>query len=218
MLVRLYDAAAGRIRDFEPAAPPNCRLRVWASPDVRSPGGLRLAALCAAVESALSYLGLQVSRVDDPRAEVDLHMGLREPAGPAGLWLKPDPRVEAGERDVDALAEAGFSQAVLQLAFLRVGYRQPLSLGQAELETAREESLRLQATSSFLRSSGGGSAPNPQALAGYRKRLRDALARDLDFPAALADLWAALRPGALSPGSQLAFLKEAAAALSLALP
>lgn len=214
MKPRLYNALTGRAEEFAPSIPPACRLRVLASPNVESLGGLRFARFCAAAESALSYLGLQLSAVRDAREEVDIHLSLREPAGRALLWLKPDPRVE-GEGDPASLRARGFDDDILALAFLREGYRKPLALTAAALEAAREDVLRLRATASYLRSSRGGTAPNVQALTGYKKRLRDALARDLDFPDSLACLWDALRPGALSPGTQLAFLKEASAALDL---
>ncbi len=216
MPLRLHNALTGRVEDFEPAVPPGCRLRVWSSPDVSSLGGLRLARFCALAPLALEHLGLQVTRVSDLADEADIHLGLREPPqGRALLWLKPDPRVE-GE-DAAALRERGFDDETLALAFLGAGYREALKLGPAELEGAREDALRLKATANFLRSSRGGSAPNVQALAGYKKRLRDALSRDLDLPAAVQCLWDALRPGALSPGSQLAFLKEACGVLDLRL-
>ena len=60
-------------------------------------------------------------------------------------------------------------------------------------------------------------SPNAAGLAGYKKRFRDALALDLDGPEALATLWDALRPGALSPGSRLGALNDADAVLGLLL-
>jgi hypothetical protein len=214
-VLRLYNALTERVEDFEPPSAPACRLRVWSAGGTATPAQLRLTAFFSCAGRALEHLGLQLEGVEDPRAEVDVHCGLREPAGRALLWLRPEARSRGCDDDLAALGARGFDEDALRLACLKSHYRAELDLSQDSLERAREDSLRLRATANFLRGARGGSAPNVKALAGYKKRLRDALARDLDLPAALGCLWDALRPGALSPGSQLAFLKEAAAVLDL---
>ena len=57
--------------------------------------------------------------------------------------------------------------------------------------------------------------PSERALAGYRAKFAGALADDFDAPRALDTLWAALRPGALSPGTRRAALALADEALGL---
>lgn len=213
--MRLRNALTGRVEPLAPAAPPLVRLRVWSSGDASSLAGFRLAHFYGAAATALEHLGFQVQVVPEPKAEVDLHAGLREPLGKAAAWLKPDARACAPQTDVAALRAAGFSENALALACMRARYDKPLELTQEELESSRHEAMRLEATSNYLQAQAGGLAPNAKALAGYKKRLRDALSRDLDLPEACACLWDALRPGALSPGTQKAFLKETAWILGL---
>lgn len=214
MNTRLRNALTGRVEDLAPASPPLVRVRVWSSGDASTLAGFRLAHFYLTARSALSYLGWQVQEVEEPKAEVDVHFGLREPGGKALVWIKPDARALAPQADTAALQAAGYGPGALTLACLRARYDAPLELSQADLDAARSDALRLAGLENWLRSSRG-AAPNVNALAGYRKRLRDALARDFDLPEALAVLWDALRPGALSPGSQLAFLKEASVELYL---
>jgi len=56
--------------------------------------------------------------------------------------------------------------------------------------------------------------PSARGRAGYLHRFRAALSKDLDLPEALACVWDALRPGALSPGSRAALLRETFPALA----
>lgn len=214
--LRMRNAASGRLEELELDAPPLLRLRIWSAGDVSTLAGWRLAHFYACAPAALEYLGFQVELVEDARAPVDVHAGLREPLGPAKLWLKPSGRAVAPEPEVDRLRAQGLDDVALALLCVRARYDQPLQATAADVAGARDEALRLSGTNNFLRASGKGTAPNVKALAGYKKRMRDGLARDLDLTEARAALWDALRPGALSPGSQLAFLKEAAAVLGLA--
>lgn len=212
---KVRNALTGRLEELETDAPPLLRLRVWSAGDLSSLAGWRLHHFYSCARSAFEYLGFQVEMVEDARAPVDVHAGLRAPLGPARAWLKPSARAAAPETDVERLRAAGFDENALALACLRARYDAPLELSDADLAAAREEALRLSGTSNFLRGARGGTAPNVKALAGYKKRLRDGLLRDLDLPEARGALWDALRPGALSPGSALSFLKEAAGVLGL---
>ena len=112
-------------------------------------------------------------------------------------------------------ASRGFSLDDVRFYCLARHYRKPLAVDAAELESRRDELRRLRELGRRLASLSA-SAPNASGLAGYKKRFRDALARDLDLPEALASLWDALRPGALSPGSQLGMLREADPVFGLA--
>jgi cysteinyl-tRNA synthetase len=102
----------------------------------------------------------------------------------------------------------GFKILDLRLLCLKTHYRKPLLFDWDLLESARGERLGWGEAVVRLRQRGKGSAPNPTGSAGYKKRFRDALSEDFDFAGALAAVWDALRPGALSPGSQLGILEE----------
>lgn len=126
---------------------------------------------------------------------MDLAVGGSAPRD-AAAWLKVAP-------------ETGSAPPSPGLDFLRVRthYAVPLSLSPASIAAAEQERGRLLAHLSALEEAPG--AASPRAIAGYGGRIREALARDLDAPRALQALWDALKPGALSPGSRAALLKEA---------
>lgn len=141
-----------------------------------------------------------------------LHLGARRP--PAGtLWLALGAGPDGG---LDEARRRGFEAADAAFWFLRAGYRADLALDWDALAAARDERLRLESSERLLAERGGAVAPNAAGLAGYRQRLRKALADDCDTAAALDRLWDALRPGALSPASQLAAAREARVWLGLA--
>ena len=95
-------------------------------------------------------------------------------------------------------------------------YRKQLDFSGEALDAARVARRRLRERALALeretRMSG-----DSQGLEGYLRRFKSCLADDLDMPGALAAVWDALKPGAFSPGSQLAMLKEAERVLGLGL-
>lgn len=158
--------------------------------------GPRERAVGVLVVSAAAFLGLRPERRDT--GPVDLLVGGEGP-GPRLLVLPASPPPGADGEDWAFLA-------------LKTPHARPLP---DALAAAREERARLLGFARAL--AGESSAPSPRALAGYLHRFRDALAKDLDSAAALTCLWDGLRPGALSPGSRAAFLREAFSALGLSL-
>jgi hypothetical protein len=204
-----HDARTGQQRALEPQEPPRLR---WAAAELGAPGTLareRGRLLAAALERALRSLGYE------PRAGGAPELFFGEAGAPEGaLWLKPGP----GPEEPLSLATArGVPEGDLLVWALRARYREARPFSWAELEAARSERAALVSAARALAARHAGAAPNAAGLAGYRKRFREALARDFDAPEALASLWDALRPGALSPGSQLAALREAEDALGLGL-
>ena len=207
MDMRLYDPARGRVEEIRPAEPPVLVLACAAAPAPGLPA-LRHAALHRSLARAAAYLGLRLA--EDPRASrPDLACG---PG--AGRRLVEGPAACEGGADPGQAAARGFAPEDLAFLFLRCSYRAPLSFSWEALARARDERHALAGAAARLERLGG-TAPNPAGLAGYKKRLRDALAEDLDTPRALAVLWEGLRPGALSPGSQRGLLKDAEEALGL---
>jgi hypothetical protein len=204
-----FDASLGRVRTLEPQAPPRLRWARDAAGPEASLARERARLLGGSMESALRFLGFTLEAGGD----AELYFGAGAPKAGA-LWLKPG----AGPaQPADSAAARGFGEGDLRLWALRGPYRDDAVLAWPDLDAARGDREALARALRALLERHGSSAPNPTGLAGYRKRLREALARDFDFPEALAALWDGLRPGALSPGSQLAILREADAALNLGL-
>lgn len=193
MRARFFDAASGSVRELRPTHPPTLRL------SARGASGPRALSLDA-LRRALAFLGFELS--DDAPAE--LAWGPDKPA--VGLWLKPGP---CGP------ASAAIKPEILRVAVLRTRYRLPFALDAEGLARAEHEWSALRAEAARLARASG--APSPSGLAGYMKRLRDALGDDFDSGAALDAVFDALRPGALSPASQREALKAGDAALGLGL-
>lgn len=208
MRATLFDARAGKLRPLEASAPPRLR---WARTPSGAPGTLgeeRARLLGHAIESALVFMGYALHAA----GPAELCFG-GAPEGEA-LWLKPG----AGPAEaLTAVSARGFTAGDLRLWVLRFPYRDSPALDWDALDAARRDREVLARALAGLLARHSSSAPNASGLAGYRQRLREALSRDFDFPEALAALWDGLRPGALSPGSQLAVLREADAALGLGL-
>ena len=204
-----HDARAGKERALEPQAPPRLR---WAAAELGAPGSLareRGRLLAAALERALRYLGYEPQAGGAP----ELFFGATD-APEGALWLRPGP---GPEQPLAAAVGRGVPEGDLLVWALRARYSEPRAFSRPDLEAARSERAALLSAARALAARHSGAAPNAAGLAGYRKRFREALARDFDTPEALASLWDALRPGALSPGSQLAALREAEEALGLGL-
>lgn len=203
MAAQFHDEASGRPVALKPEAPPQLDF-AWDRPrNPRMLASVRAEAVVASLREALAHLGYRV--VDEPGARsVDLFWGAAAPERPARCWLKPGPTEDVVAQE---LLDRGFSLDELRLCCLSRHYRKPLSVSRDDLARAKDELARLR--DAALRLAVFAPAANPAGLAGYKKRFRDALARDLDLPEALACLWDALRPGALSPGSQLGMLREA---------
>src|SRR5439155_2246074 len=126
-------------------------------------------------------------------SSADIRSGGPRPS--AGIWLKPAAIGGAGAPLMQDWRDRGFEDADARLLCLKTHYRRILVFSWEALEAARAERAELLAAARRL--AAARVAPNPTGLAGYKKRFRDALARDLDGPEALATLWDALRPGAL---------------------
>jgi len=187
----LYDKTKGRLEELKLATPPRCSLRCPAGLDDGGLDHFRRETFGSILRNALSHLG----------GEVELVPG----DGPADLSCEPS---SAEGPAVAAVLAKGFDALDLRMLCLKTHYRKPLRFDWDALEGARAERLGWAETALRLRSRGGSLAPNPAGSAGYKKRFRDALSDDLDFAGALAAVWDALRPGALSPGSQRSLLEE----------
>lgn len=193
-----FDPRAGERREFRPAAPPDVGFRAAAA-------GPRERAVAEALSDALVFLGLR------PRPGGEIVVGAEDP-GPGAAWLRVAPLT--GAPDAAGLAARGFAPADFRFFCARTHYRAPLAFTWEGLAAARDERARLAAAARGL--AGVTLEPSPRALAGYRHRFQQALARDLDLPEAVACVWDGLRPGALSPGSRAAFLRLTLPALGLA--
>ena len=160
--------------------------------------GPREKASAAALARAAEYVGTKLSPAGSGKPAV--FVGEKDP-GEGVVWMKVAPETGAGEERA--------------LAFLRLKtrYSVPLRADAPALAAAAAERERLLGALAAL--SGAPDAVSPRAVAGYLHRFRDALSRDLDMPEAVACVWDALRPGALSPGSRAALLREAFPVLDL---
>ena len=211
MRLLLHNGASGALEEFRSPAAPRCVL-LWRWPaDDGSLAAFRREAFRSCLSAALDYLGFEVGAASKPPA--DLVCSSQAVAG-AGLRLAFSDEAGAAPA-VDEILARGFDALDLRLFCLRSHYRRPLLFEWPALEDARGERQGLLEAARRLRGRAGVSAPNPTGLAGYKKRFRDALSADLDFPRAIGAVWDTLRPGALSPGSQLAALEEADRVLGL---
>ena len=201
MGLTFFDPRTGAPREFRPAAPPAVGLD---AADLGPRGKI----LAEAVADALEFLGLRT------RPGSDLRVGGADP-GPNSAWLTAAPVVGQALGPA-ALAALGFLPEDFRFLCLKVHYRRPLALSREALAAARAELAELRAHERAL--SGVSLEPSSRGRAGYLHRFREALSKDLDLPAALATVWDGLRPGALSPGSRAALVRETFPALGLARP
>ncbi len=209
MKLELFDAGRESLRTLEPADPARVRLRRAPVPPDGSLAQERAEGLVRLLRATLERAGYAV---EERAADEDVLVGPSAPARAGTLWLKPGP---GGESPLARTLARGFAPEDARFWALRLHYRAPIpSSGlEAQLEEARGERLRLeQAERSLARAPG---AANEAALAGYLRRLRQALARDLDSGQALQCLWDALRPGALSAATQREALRQARCWLGL---
>lgn len=198
MALSLYDPRAGELREFRPAAPPD----VGVDAAGRGP---REAVLGSALADSLRFLGLTV------RPGSEIRVGGKDP-GPSAAWLKAAP--PSGDVPGQAaLISRGFSPMDFRFFCLKTHYRKPLAFSWEALAAARAELAELRSAAAAL--SSVSLDPSPRGRAGYLHRFREALSKDLDFPGAIDCVWDALRPGALSPGSKAALLRETMPALGL---
>lgn len=200
MPLRFHDARTGRPAELRPAASPRVALAAEC-PEGAGWDALRCRIFLSVFKSALEHLGLAPA---DAAGEPDVSWGARDQGG---LWLKPGAAADAEISGLDA--------AALRLYCLRGHYRAAPPFSPEGLAAAAEELQALRAAAARLSAARGALAPSPSGLAGYKKKFRDALGADLDTTAAISSLWDALKPGALSPGSQLAALREADQVLGL---
>jgi hypothetical protein len=194
----LYDPRSGELREFRPKAPPAVGLDAAG----RAP---REKILSSALADALLFLGLKAG------PGLEIRVGGKDP-GPDAAWLKAAP-LDGEPPDGAALAARGFSSEQFRFFCLKTHYRRPLAFSWAALAAARAELSELRAAAAAL--ARVDLDPSARGRAGYLHRFREALSKDLDAPAAVDCVWDALRPGALSPGSRAALLREAFPALGL---
>ncbi len=154
---------------------------------------------------ALVFLGLK------PRPGLEIRVGGKDP-GPGAAWLTAA-ALDGEAPDEAAMAARGFAPEHFRFLCLKTHYRRPLAFSWAALAAARAELSELRASAAAL--ARVDLDPSARGRAGYLHRFREALSKDLDVPAAVDCVWDALRPGALSPGSRAALLREAFPALGL---
>ncbi len=199
MTLAFFDPRTGALREFKPASPPAVGVEAAGT-------STREQAAASALGDALRFVGL------DPLPGGEIRVGGRDP-GPAAVWLAVAGLAGGAEPSAAALASRGFLPADFRYLCLKTSYRRPLAFSWEVLADARAERARLAAAARAL--AGVTQEPSPRARAAYLLRFRDCLTRDLDLPGALDCVWDGLRPGALSPGSRAALLREALPALGL---
>jgi len=193
-----FDPRAGVRAEFKPASQPEVGLELGSD-------GPRERAVRDALAGALVFLGLK------PVSGAEIRVGGASAGG--GAWLQVAPATGNALPDDAALAARGYSPADFRYLCLKTHYRKPLAFSWEALAAARAERGDLGAAARSL--ADVSLEPSARARAGYLHRFREALSRDLDLPEALATVWDALRPGALSPGSRAALLRETLPALGL---
>lgn len=199
MGLTFFDPGTGALAELRPSAPP----RVGLEPAGAAPREL---AVHAALSSALVFLGLE------PVAGAEIRVGGAD-RGAAKAWLKVSALTGAGELSPGALAARGFSDADLRFFFLKTHYRKPLAFSWAALSAARGELRELRAAAAAH--AGVSLEPSARGHAGYLIRFREALSKDFNSVDAVDCVWDALRPGALSPGSRAAMLRDALPGLGI---
>ncbi len=201
MALSLYDPRTGALREFRAAAPPT----VGVDAAGRAPREL---VLNGALVDALAFLGLKA------RPGLEIRVGGSDP-GPAAAWLRAAP-LEGEAPGEAALAARGFSAADFRFFCLKTHYRRPLAFSWESLAAARAELAELRTAARALAEVS--LDPSSRGRVGYLHRFREAISRDLDLPGAVECAWDGLRPGALSPGSRAALLREILPALGLSEP
>ena len=200
MALRIYNQFSRSMEEFRPQKPPLCRVSFEKAPE---PAGaisaLRL--FCDLTTRTLIYLGLQI---DITSERADLHCGLKTPKD-SRFWIKPS-------LDQSALYQE--DSTLLSFCLLKTHYRKLHIFSAADFDQAHRDLSLLREITENLKSKNA-RFPNPTALASYKQRLRNALFQDLNFPTALEILKDALRPGALSPGTQTVFFEDCQALFGL---
>ncbi len=219
MGLEFFDAGRGRMEPLRASLPPQVDF-LWdrgGDAEQGAAAAWRSGVLVSGLLDSMVHLGLTVNQAVEPVAgPIELFWGGRLPAAGAKLWLRPGPVSVHRALEPRLAAAAAAGDVELRYACLKTHYRRPLVLEPGGLAAAVSELSRLRAIAARL-AVGAAPAANSRGLAGYLKRLRDALSRDLDLPAAIETVWDALRPGALSPGSQLEALRKADEILGLGL-
>lgn len=201
-----------------PAQPPVLRCLWTPAALPGSLGAFRWEALFSLIERGLGYLGYRVEIWEGAAEDCDLYGGPTPPPGPGGLWIRIGQEQalrREGPASVRRAQAEGYGLDELRFLCAKTHYRRPLAASWQELAQARGELLDLREAAKGLQDRFGSAEAHASGLAGYKKRLRDSLAQDLDAAGALRIVWDALRPGALSPGSRLEALREAEKALGL---
>ncbi len=191
MRLRLFDPHTGTSKELCPVAPSvigvaagETSLRVWT--------------LGQSLITVMKFLGVTVV------AGREVIIGGPDP-GVDAAWLQVSP-LEGNWPDWETAERKGFSRAHVCFHILRTHYRQPLRFEWSELGVARDEYARLLASAGALSDVAIG--PSSSGRVAYLHRIREALCRDLDIPTALRCISDGLRPGALSPASRAALLRE----------
>lgn len=192
MGLTFFDERTAARAEFVPAAPPAVGVALGGD----SP---RERAVHSSLTRALFYLGFQ------PTKGSELRVGGPD-RGSSRVWLQVAPATGLQAPSDAEIKSRGFAPVDFHYLCLKTHYRKPLTFSWEALAAARGELADLRGIQRSLAAES--SEPSPRGRAGYMIRFRDALARDLELPEALACLWDALRPGALSPGSRAALLKE----------
>ena len=199
MGLTLFDPRTGAPAEFKPAVQPYVGLELGFD-------GARERSLHLSLSRALVFLGLT------PRPGTEIRVGGRDP-GAATVWLAVG-AMQGAIPDAAALAGRGFTPDDLGFLCLKTHYRRPLPFTWEALAAARGELRELRACAAAHADIS--LEPSARARAGYLHRFRDALSKDLDFPEAVNCVWDAVRPGALSPGSRAALLRETLPGLGIA--
>ena len=211
MSLRFYNNLVRSVSDFRPYTPPGIIMRHDDSLINRDDRliFLRNRVILDSLRRALEDMGYLISSEKDARSgRSDIYFGDEWEGGVAAqLWLKSGTVVFSRNEDsgLKEMESQGFSSLDFRLLCLQTHYRLPLVFSWRALESARTDRRHFLELAGALKKQGSG-VGNWAGLAAYRKRFSDALANDLNWPAALSSIWDCLRPGALSPGSQLRML------------
>lgn len=207
MPLRFHNALTGRLEDFSPSKPPLISF-LWKPAVAKAGPRSRSEVFVSALLDSLVYLGYGVDQAAADQGEsVEIYCGESRPPRSVRIWLNPvEARFPPG---------ASWSNAEFRYLCLRTHYRRLPDFSASAVSQAVDEFDFLRESARRLESAHAGSASSPRGVAGYKKRIRDACSRDMDFPEVLSSLRDALRPGALSPGSQREVVREVDSILGL---